>query len=120
MEDARIWEFEQSLWTGDADDYREKVHPECVMALPAPPFIFDGSAAIEAVSDTPRWSKADFANGRISRPKYGLITIAYNVRAERDGQDSYEAHCTSTLLLDEEADRWHVVQHAQVPKLAMS
>ena len=120
MEDQRVWAFEESLWTGDAENYREKVHPDCVMALPSPPFIFDGNAAIEAVSDTPRWAKAAFADGRISRPKYGLIAIAYNVHAQRDGEDAYEAHCTSTYLLDEDKDVWHVVQHSQVPKLAMS
>lgn len=120
MEDERIWKFEESLWTGDAENYREKVHKDCVMALPAPPFVFDGKAAISAVSNTPRWSKAEFSDGQISRPKHGLIAIAYSVNADREGNEPYQAHCTSTYLLDEEADRWHVVQHAQVPKLVMS
>jgi len=120
MDDQRVWAFEESLWTGDADNYHEKIHTDCVMALPAPPFVFDGEASIAAVRATPRWSKAEFSNGRISRPQHGLIAIAYGVHAEREGVEPYEAHCTSTYLLDEDADRWHVVQHAQVPRLAMS
>ena len=116
MDDERIWAFEQSLWTGDAEDYRSKVSPDCVMALPAPPYIFSGEEAIAAVIDTPRWSSAQFSDGRISRPKHGLIVIGYSVEATREGIEPYAAHCSSTYLLDEEADRWHVVQHAQVLK----
>ena len=38
MDDDRVWSFEKSLWTGDADHYRELVDAECLMVLPTPPF----------------------------------------------------------------------------------
>lgn len=57
MDDERIWAFEESLWTADAQHYRESIDPECLMVLPAPPYVMSGEQSIQAVSDTPRWSK---------------------------------------------------------------
>ena len=111
MEDARIWSFEKSLWTGDADVYRELVDDECVMVLPAQPFVYKSDAAIEAVANTPRWSDVDFSEQQVMRPQEGLITIAYKAAAHRDGED-YVAYCTTTMRRLEH-DVWRVVQHQQ-------
>jgi len=113
MEDSRIWEFERELWVGGAEVYREKVAADCVMALPATPFLFDGEAAIAAVEDTPRWDEVDFTETRVSRPQEGLIVIGYVARAKRPGQ-TYHALCSSTLRRLEH-ERWVVVQHQQTP-----
>ena len=57
MTDDRVWEFEESLWTGTAEHYREIVDADCLMVLPEPPFVLVGEQAIAAVSDTPRWAR---------------------------------------------------------------
>ncbi|KQP82918.1 MULTISPECIES: DUF4440 domain-containing protein [unclassified Methylobacterium] len=115
MDDARVWSFEESLWVGDADHYRELVDEECLMVLPQPPFVLGGAQAIEAVADTPRWSRVELSEGRISRPQEGLIVIAYHAKASRD-DETYEANCTSTYRrLSPEV--WRVVQHQQTPPL---
>ena len=112
MEDERIWEFERGLWIGGEDRYRELIDDECVMVLPAPPFVMSGEEAIASVSDTPRWEEVDFDRQQVMRPQEGLIVIAYAVRARREGRQEYQAYCTSTLrrLAHEE---WRVVQHQQ-------
>ena len=113
MNDERIWEFERELWLGGGNVYREKVAKDCVMALPAMPFLYDHEAATEAVEDTPRWDEVDFADTRVTRPEEGLIVIGY--RAKATGKDgTYHAVCTSVLqrLSHEE---WVVVQHQQTP-----
>ena len=116
MDDARVWSFEESLWVGDADHYRELVDEECLMVLPQPPFVLGGAQAIEAVADTPRWSRVELSEGRISRPQEGLIVIAYHAKASRD-DETYEANCTSTYRrLSPEV--WRVVQHQQTPPLS--
>jgi hypothetical protein len=116
MDDDRIWTFEESLWTADAEHYRESIDDECLMVLPAPPFVMSGAQAVEAVSATPRWSKVDLSDRQVARPQEGLIVIAYKARAERDGTPPYEAHCTSTYRrLSHE--NWKVVQHQQTPPL---
>ena len=116
MDDARIWSFEESLWTGDADHYRESIDDECLMVLPEPPYVMSGRQAIEAVAHTPRWSKIELSERQVSRPQEGVIVIAYKARAEREGITPYEAHCTSTYrqLAHEE---WRVIQHQQTPPL---
>lgn len=112
MDDDRIWAFEESLWTGDACTYRTLVDDECVMVLPATPFVFQAEEAIAAVADTPRWTKVALTERRVQRPQEGLIVIAYRARASRDAGAPYTAYCTSTLRRLEH-DEWRVVQHQQ-------
>ncbi len=116
MDDGRVWSFEESLWTADAAHYRESIDDECLMVLPAPPYVMSGAEAIEAVASTPRWSHVEITGRQVARPQEGLIVIAYHVRAERDGVTPYEAHCTSVYRrLAHEV--WRVVQHQQTPPL---
>ena len=49
MNDDRVWSFEESLWTGDAQHYHELIDDECLMVLPEPPYVLTGQQAIEAV-----------------------------------------------------------------------
>lgn len=116
MDDQRVWAFEESLWTGDAAHYEASIDPECLMVLPQPPFVLKSQAAIQAVIDTPRWTKVEISGGQIARPQEGLIVIAYSARATREGEPPYEAHCTSVYrrLSHEE---WRVIQHQQTPPL---
>ena len=115
MDDARIWDFEKSLWLGGADRYRDLIDPECRMVLPAEPFVFTGEQAIDAVARSPRWSDVAFSDQSVARPQEGLIVIAYTARARR-GEERYHAHCSSTLRRIEQ-DEWRVVQHQQTPEL---
>ena len=119
MDDARIWSFEESLWTGDAENYRAKIDDECLMVLPHPPYIASGAQAVEAVASTPRWTTVELTDRQVVRPQEGLIVIAYKARAEREGVTPYEAHCTTTMRwLAHEV--WRVVQHQQTPPLTAS
>jgi len=118
MEDHRVWAFEEGLWTGDAAHYRDAVDDECLMVLPAAPFVLTGKQAIEAVSETPRWSKVALSERQIMRPQEGLIVVAYKAVASKDQESRYEAFCTSTYRrLSHE--HWRVVQHQQtLPPIA--
>ncbi|WP_426167728.1 DUF4440 domain-containing protein [Sandarakinorhabdus sp. DWP1-3-1] len=117
MDDNRIWEFEESLWVGDAEHYHELIDEACVMVLPQSPHVMTGAQAIEAVAHTPRWSKVTFSDQQVVRPQEGLITIAYKAEAKRDGASGYTAWCTTTMRRLEH-DVWRVVQHQQTPPLA--
>ncbi|WP_258042792.1 nuclear transport factor 2 family protein [Sphingomonas sp. NBWT7] len=111
VEDQRLWAFEESLWVGDADHYRELIDDECVMVLPEQPFVLTGAQAIEAVADTPRWTEVAFSEQQVMRPQEGLIAIAYKAEAKRDDK-AYTAYCTTTMRRLEH-DVWRVVQHQQ-------
>jgi hypothetical protein len=119
MDDERVWDFERSLWTGDAQHYRELIDAESLMVIPTPPFVLQGDAAVDAVSDTPRWNSVDINDGRIVRPQEGMIVIAYRAFARKENGESYEAYCTSTYrrLSHEE---WRVVQHHQSQVTALA
>lgn len=116
MEDARIWEFEESLWKADATRYHELIDDECLMVVPTPPYVMSGSQAIEAVSKTPRWSAVTLSERQVKRPEEGLIVLAYKAEAKKDEGEAYTAHCTSVLRRLAH-DEWRVVQHQQTPPL---
>lgn len=111
MEDTRVWEFEESLWVGDAARYHELIDDACLMVLPEQSYVFTGEQAIEAVSKTPRWSKVEFSEQQVARPQEGLIVLAYRATATRD-DESYAAFCTTTIRRLAH-DEWRVVQHQQ-------
>lgn len=112
MDDDRIWEFEESLWTGGAEHYHEAIDDECLMVLPAEPFVLTGRQAIAAVLETPRWSKVDLSERQVLRPQEGLIVVAYRANAAKEGRDGYEAYCASTYRRVSH-EEWRVVQHQQ-------
>lgn len=111
MDDDRVWEFEESLWTGDADHYRSLVDDDCLMVLLVPPYVFGGADAIAAVSATPRWTSVAFSDQRIARPEEGHIVVAYHIEVSRE-EESFAAYCTSTYRRRAHDD-WQVVQHQQ-------
>ena len=119
MDDARIWELEESLWTGTADRYEKLIDNECLIVVPTPPYILTGSDAANTMGKTPRWESVELSNRMIKRPQEGLIVIAYMAHAEKAGHDDYEAHCT-TVLRRLEHDEWRVVQHQQTPPLTVA
>ncbi len=113
MDDERIWGSEEGLWTGTAENYHATIDEQCLMVLPAKPFIVTGSQAADAVSATTRWTAIVLSERQVARPQEGLIVIAYRAQAERDGT-AYDAHCT-TVYRRLEHDKWRVVQHQQTP-----
>jgi hypothetical protein len=113
MDDDRVWEFERSLWTGDADRYHELIADTCIMVVPTEPFVLTGPDAADAVSRTPRWADVAFDQQQVVRPQEGLIVIGYSATATRDDQ-VYNAYCSTTLRRVEH-DVWRVVQHQQTP-----
>lgn len=119
MDDGRVWAFEESLWTGDAEHYRALIDDECLMVLPHPPFVMGGAEAVAAVADTPRWSAVEISEKQVSRPQEGLIVIAYKAAARGEGKAPYEAHCTSVYRRLAH-DEWRVVQHQQTPPLTVT
>ena len=60
MDDPRVWNFEESLWRASEGRYHEQVDAECVMALSHAPYLFQGKAAVEAVTGTPEWDEVTF------------------------------------------------------------
>ncbi len=115
MEDARLWSTEESLWKGGRDVYEKLVSKDCLMVVPAEPYVVSGEQAIDAVSNTPRWEDVRFSDQRIARPEYGMIVCAYHVEATR-GDEQCACYATSTYQRCGDHD-WQVVQHQQTVPL---
>lgn len=119
MDDDRVWAFEESLWTASPEHYQESIDENYLLVVPTEPHVMFGQEGIDAVKNTPRWSRVAFSQQKISRPQEGLIVVAYKVEAEKEDQPAYTAYCTSTYRrLEHEV--WKVVQHQQTPPLTAS
>jgi hypothetical protein len=114
MDDARIWEFEESLWKADEAHYRASIDEAYVLVVPMEPYILDGQQAAERLAQTPDWETVTFENRHVSRPEEGLIVIGYHAQAMR-GDEHYDAWCSSTYRRLAHED-WRVVQHQQTVK----
>lgn len=119
MDDARIWELEESLWTGTAEQYEKLIDGDCLMVVPMPPYILGGTDAADTMGTTPRWDSVELSNRMVTRPQEGLIVVAYTAHAQKADHDDYEAHCT-TVLRRLEHDEWRVIQHQQTPPLTVA
>lgn len=121
MDDARVWEFEDSLWRADEAHYRESITPDYLLVVPMPPYVLTGEQAAEMLANTPRWQNVEFSGQHVSRPHGedgGLIVIAYHVEASKADAQPYSADCSSVYLRIGHED-WRVVQHQQTPRLAV-
>jgi hypothetical protein len=114
MDDARIWQFEDSLWKADEARYAACIDDAYVLVVPMAPYIMDGKGAAALLAKTPRWDEVSFEDRHVSRPQDGLIVIAYRATARR-GDEQYEAWCSSTYRRLAHED-WRVVQHQQTVK----
>ena len=113
MEDKQVWTLEERLWTGNADAFATLVDEAGIMLVPTAPFLLEGRDAVTAIADAPRWQEVDFAHGKIARPEEGLIVVAYKAVAKREGEDLFNAWCSSTWRRRAHDD-WKLVQHQQM------
>lgn len=109
MIDPDIWKVEEVLWTGGTDAYRRRMAPLCLMAFPGVG-VLKGEEILSALADAPRWSEVRM-DGRTMIETDGLLVLAYEAHAQRDGDSPYTATCTSTWR--ETPDGWRIVQHQQ-------
>ena len=108
-----IWTFEERFWLAGVEHYETGMHPECIMAFPAPVGILTGASIVAALKDAPRWSSVEMEERQIIRPAPDAVVVAYRARAVRDGSPAYSAYCTSTYV--RVRDGWRIVQHQQTP-----
>ena len=83
MDDNRVWSFEEQLWTADVALYREVIDDNCLMVVPAEPFVLAREEVIDAVTSTPRWSSVDLSQRKIIRPQEGIIVVAYKAEVPK-------------------------------------
>ena len=113
MNEDVAWEIERQLWTGGAAHYRKLVDPRCVMAFPAPGGLMDFDAIMASLDKMPRWSSVELSEKIVTHPAKDVTVLAYKARGRREGENPYDAFCTSTYCRSGEA--WQLVQHQQSP-----
>lgn len=108
------WAEEEAWWTLGTAEARMRTHPGCVMAFATG--LLQGEEIFAALDTAPRWQSVAITD-RHAVEGEDAVVLAYRARAERQGEPSYEAFCTSTWVRQQ--DGWRLVQHQQtVPQEA--
>jgi hypothetical protein len=110
----QVWRMEELFWTGGTDQFEAAMHPDCIMAFPAPIGIMAGRRITESLAGAPRWTSVSMKRRQANRPADGVVVLAYEAEGERDGDPPYRAICTSTYARVDGA--WRLVQHQQTPQ----
>lgn len=102
---------ERRLWLEGADAFRDFLHAEALMALPARPPILAGDAILASLEGMPGWDDVTFRSVRESRAG-DSHAFAYEAEGAR-GDDTYRAACLSVWTLGD--DGWRLLTHSQTP-----
>lgn len=113
MSDDELWRIERDFWLKHREHFHEHASGDCVLAFPEPTGLMDKTTALSALSGAPRWSDVVLEERCLVRPADDVVVLGYRVTAERPGERTYEALCTTTYVRRDR--RWLLVQHQQTP-----
>jgi hypothetical protein len=109
---AKLWDLEERFWTEGADAARRMSAKGAVFVLPYPAGILQGDMLFREKQVAQRWRTVVMTERYLQR-QGDIAVLAYRVSAERSDAPIYEAHCTSTYLLDD--GNWLRLSHQQNP-----
>lgn len=109
--DDDVWRLEELLWIGTLAEFKQAVHPACIMAFATPVGIMAGAEILQSLQGVPRWTSVMMRERQECRPADGVVVLAYEAEGEREGDPPYRAICTSTYWRSDHG--WRLVQHQQ-------
>jgi hypothetical protein len=114
MEETLL-ELERAFWRegGNADFFRECLAADALMVFPAPFGLMGREATIEAVGESPGWTRFEIADSRVLEIGEHVAALAYRVSAVDANGDSYNAFISSVYT--KEGDAWRLALHQQTP-----
>lgn len=113
MSAQTLWSLEERFWTEAPERLANSLSPQCVMAFAAPVGILAGAAVLDSLRQGPRWRTVQLSERCTGAPDPRTCVLAYRVQAEREGEPTYRAYCTSTYR--RRHDQWQLVQHQHTP-----
>lgn len=107
-----LWALEERFWIEGADSARHMTAKDAVIVFPYPVGILQGSDLWREGSIAQRWRSVVMTE-RYCKIEKNIAVLAYRASAERNDIPIYEAHCTSSYLLDD--GKWLRISHQQTP-----
>lgn len=109
------WEALSGRVAAAREFYESVLHDECVMLLPGG-ILLEGTSAILDSFDTRPWERFTIEDPRTIWLAPGVTVLIYSVRAQREGDDEYEALISSTYA--DVGGEWKLIIHQQTPAAA--
>lgn len=104
------WALEENFWLEGPTFYRAHMTEDAEMWFPDRPEALKGEQILDALQNAPRWESVRFDHQQMDVGD-DRITLRYRATAQRDGQDAYRAHCTTTYV--REPGGLKLVEHHQ-------
>lgn len=93
------WALEENFWLEGPAFYRAHMSENAEMWFPDRPEALKGEQILAALENAPRWESVVFDDQQMEVID-DRVTLRYHATAQRDGQDDYHAHCTTTYVRD--------------------
>lgn len=113
MDFEALWSMERRFWLEGRAFYEGAIAADARMVFPNPVGILAGEQIVEGLMQAPRWCSVDFSE-KTHACLGGTVVLAYSAVGQRDGQDPYEAFCTSTYVRHD--SKWVLLAHQQTPR----
>lgn len=94
-----------------AEFYDAFLADEAVMALPIG--ILDRDACVEAIAQAEPWASFELTDVRVIVLGQESVVVAYQAKAQREGQPEYNAVMSTTYVRDD--GEWLIAFHQQTP-----
>ena len=104
------WATEENFWLEGPNFYRAHMAKDAEMWFPDRPSPLKGDEILDALKTAPRWEAVVFSHQSMMVSQ-DRITLRYHATAQTDGQDVYDAHCTTVYLHD--AGGLRLIEHRQ-------
>lgn len=111
--DDELWERERQFWLAGIGYFEASLAEGCLMAFAPPVGILAGADIAPTLQGVPRWAELDMRDQQQSTHGDTAV-LAYRAVANREGQATYRAVCTSTYV--KTGQGWRLVQHQQTPE----
>jgi hypothetical protein len=112
---AQLLELEREFWraSGDRAFYERHFAPDGIAVLPMQNGIMDANTVIDNATTGIAWKSLDFTNVQSREIASGVVSLAYEARAQRANGPEYHALLSSVYRRN--GDAWQMVLHQQTP-----
>jgi hypothetical protein len=110
--ERHLLELDRRLWSGGADEYREILDDDCLVAFTKMAGVSDREAVAGAAEGNQRWRDVKLDSQGMLRPTDDVAILTYRATAKR-GDEPYRALVSSGYV--ERDGEWKLMFHQQTP-----
>ncbi len=110
--------IETVLWTGGAEEYRENLDDQCLLAFSGMAGVKGRDEVAATVEGPDRWRDVEIEVAGVLRPSTDVAILTYEASAVRGAEERYRALVSSGYVRRDRG--WKLMFHQQTPVLTQA